>query len=344
MRIMLAPMEGVVDHTMRELLTELGSIDRCVTEFLRVTDRLLPARVFRRICPELDNGGKTASGVPVYLQLLGGQPTVVAENAARAAELGAPGVDLNFGCPARNVNNSDGGSILLREPERVHAIVAAARAALPAATPLSVKIRLGYEDQDSFLDIVRGIDDAGASELTVHARTKKHGYRPPAYWEEIAQARQIVKLPIIANGEIWNPADALRCREISGSADLMVGRGALCRPDLPRLIYAATNGDTLKPMDWSEVLSLISRFYQLNLAHYDERYAVNPVKQWLVYLRSCYHPAAILFENIKRLHAPEDVWAVLHSAMKEQGCLHQIPPNSKTWAPSHQSGTARCSA
>ncbi len=318
MRIMLAPMEGVVDHTMRELLTGLGAIDRCVTEFLRVTDRLLPARVFRRICPELDSGGKTASGVAVYLQLLGGKPNVVAENAARAAELGAPGVDLNFGCPARNVNNSDGGSILLREPERVHAIVAAARVALPATTPLSVKIRLGYEDQDSFLDVVRGIDAAGASELTIHARTKKHGYRPPAYWEEIARARESVKLPIIANGEIWNPGDALRCRDVSGCADLMLGRGVLCRPDLPRLIRAATHGDALEPMNWPEVLSLVSRFYQLNLNYYDEHYAANPVKQWLVYLRSCYHPAAPLFENIKRLHGPEDVWPVLHHAMKEQ--------------------------
>ena len=334
MRIMLAPMEGVVDHTMRELLTGLGSIDRCVTEFLRVTDRLLPARVFRRICPELDSGGKTASGVPVYLQLLGGQANVVAENAARAAELGAPGVDLNFGCPARNVNNSDGGSILLREPERVRAIVAAARTALPAATPLSVKIRLGYEDQDSFLDIVRGIDDAGASELTVHARTKKHGYRPPAYWEEIALARQTVKLPIIANGEIWNPADALRCKEVTGCADLMLGRGVLCRPDLPRLIQAASFSDSPAPMEWPQVLSLIARFYALNLNSYDERWAANPVKQWLVYLRSYYHPASILFEDIKRLHCPEDVWPVLHIAMREHRCQIAVAKGftpSKSW-------------
>jgi tRNA-dihydrouridine synthase C len=323
MRIMLAPMEGVVDHTMRELLTELGSIDRCVTEFLRVTDRLLPARVFRRICPELANGGKTASGVPVYLQLLGGQPTVVAENAVRAAQLGAPGVDLNFGCPARSVNNSDGGSIVLREPERVHAIVAATRAALPLATPLTVKIRLGYEDRDKFLDIVRGIDAAGATELTVHARTKRHGYRPPAYWEDIALARDVVELPIIANGEIWSPADAMRCGAVSECPDLMLGRGALCRPDLPRLIQAATRGDTLEPMTWTEVLTLVYRFYQLNLANYDERWAANPVKQWLVYLRSYYHPAAILFEDIKRLHDPADVWAVLEKAMDEHGC-HQV--------------------
>ncbi len=322
MRIMLAPMEGVVDHAMRELLTGLGAIDRCVTEFLRVTDRLLPARVFRRICPELNRGGQTTSGVPVYLQLLGGNPTVVAENAARAAQLGAPGIDLNFGCPARNVNNSDGGSIILREPERVHTIVAAARAALPASTPLTVKIRMGYENRDNFLDIVQGIDAAGATELTIHARTKRDGYRPPAYWEDIARATELVKLPIIANGEIWSPADALRCQEASNCPDLMLGRGALCRPDLPRLIQAATAGDTLTPLVWPEVLSLICRFYQLNLAHYDEHCAANPVKQWLVYLRSYYHPAAILFEDVKRLHLPDEIWVVLKKAADEHAHQH----------------------
>ena len=197
MRLMLAPMEGVVDHTMRELLTSLGGIDRCVTEFVRVSEHLLPPRVFRRLCPELDNDGTTTSGVPVYVQLLGGQPQVLAENAARAAELGAPGIDLNFGCPAKTVNRSDGGSIILREPQRVHDITAAVRAAVPADVPVTVKTRLGYEDQALFMDIVRGIDAAGATELTVHARTKRHGYRPPAYWEEIAAHRAVAQLAAV---------------------------------------------------------------------------------------------------------------------------------------------------
>jgi tRNA-dihydrouridine synthase C len=327
-RLMLAPMEGVVDHAMRELLTGLGGIDRCVTEFVRVTDRLLPARTFRRLCPELAVGGKTSSGVPVYVQLLGGKPQVVAENAARAAELGALGIDLNFGCPAKSVNNSNGGSILLREPERVHAIVAAARIALPNSTPLSVKIRLGYEDKDNFLDIVRGIDAAGASELTIHARTKRHGYRPPAYWEEIAVARQIVDIPIIANGEIWNPADALRCQQVSGCADLMLGRGALCRPDLPRLIQANSNGITKTPLEWTEILLLIRRFYELNLADYDARHAANPVKQWLVYLRMHYFQANMLFEDIKRLHEPNDVWGVLNLALSSNNSHPPIPAST----------------
>ena len=238
MRLILAPMEGVVDHSMRELLTSLGGIDRCVTEFLRVSDRLLPPKVFRRICPELDRGGNTSSGVPVYLQVLGGEASVVADNAARGAQLGAPGIDLNFGCPAKTVNRNQGGSILLREPQRVHDIVAATRRAVPATTPVTAKIRLGYEDASPFAEVVAGICAAGADELVIHARTKQQGYRPPAHWQEIARARDIADIPVIANGEIWSPEDARRARATSTCQDLMLGRGALCRPDLPRLVKA----------------------------------------------------------------------------------------------------------
>jgi tRNA-dihydrouridine synthase C len=296
---------------MRELLTSLGGIDRCVTEFVRVTDRLLPPRVYHRLCRELHSGGKTASGSPVYVQLLGGQPAVMAENAARAAQLGAPGIDLNFGCPAKKVNSSDGGSVILREPERVHQIVAAVRRAVPDDIPVTVKTRLGYEDQSLFGDIVRGIEAAGANELAIHARTKRQGYRPPAYWEEIAKARELVSLPIIANGEIWSPMDAFRCREVSGCEDLMLGRGVLCRPDLPRLIAAMARGEQADSLHWQDIPPLILRFFELTVASYDACYVGNPIKQWLIYLRSYFPQAAALFEQVKRLREPEDIRGVL---------------------------------
>ena len=304
MRILLAPMEGVIDHTMRDMLTGLGGIDRCVTEFLRVTERLLPPRVFYRLCPELHNGGLTRHGTPVFLQLLGGQPQVLAENAGRGAALGAPGIDLNFGCPAKTVNRSDGGAILLRQPERVHDITAAVRRALPDATPLTVKVRLGFEDRDTFTDVISAISSAGASEIVIHARTRRDGYRPPAYWEEIRRARNHTALPLVANGEIWSSADADRCRTASGTDALMLGRGALCRPDLPRLVRSAAEGETLTPMTWSDVLPLLRHFFDLTLAGYDARYAGNPLKQWLGYLRSYYPQGAVLFESIKRLRDP----------------------------------------
>jgi tRNA-dihydrouridine synthase C len=314
MRLMLAPMEGVIEHNMRELLTAVGGLDRCVTEFIRICDLLMPPRVFYRYCPELHHGGQTRSGVPVYIQLLGSDAVAMAENAARAAELGAPGIDLNFGCPAKTVNRNMGGSVLLRDPERVHGIVTAVRAAVPTGTPVTAKIRLGYQDRCLLEDNVRAIAAAGADELVIHARTKRDGYRPPAYWEEISRAREWVNLPIIANGEVWSPLDARRCRETSAGNDLMLGRGILCRPDLARLILADNSGEDLPPLAWSEVLLLLRRLFELNLSHYPARYVGNPIKQWLAYLRRYYPQAGLLFERIKRLRAAAELRQLLLEA------------------------------
>src|SRR5690554_1666418 len=104
----------------------------------------------------------------------------MADNAARAAELGAPAIDINFGCPAKTVNRHGGGAVLLDEPEQVYQVVAAVRRAVPAQIPVSAKMRLGNLDGELARDNARGIEAAGAAWLTVHGRTKSQGYRPPA--------------------------------------------------------------------------------------------------------------------------------------------------------------------
>lgn len=321
--IVLAPMDGVLDHTLRDLLTALGGIDRCVTEFVRVTDQLLPKRTFLRLCPELQEGGRTPAGVPVYVQLLGGQSEPLALNAARAAALGAPGVDLNFGCPAKTVNRHDGGSILLREPERVHRLVAAVRAAVPAITPVSVKIRLGFNDTEMLMDLARGVEAAGASELAIHARTRADGYRPPAHWHLVAALREQLRIPLVINGEIWTYADALRAQQDSGCQHLMLGRGALSRPDLPRLLHAHMHHpDTLPPsLPWLAVVNLLQALLKQTLHHYPVRHAGNPIKQWLGYLRTSYAQATELFERIKRLREPADLDAALAAAIPDRVSL-----------------------
>jgi tRNA-dihydrouridine synthase C len=311
MRILLAPMEGVLDHTLRHLLTAFGGIDRCVTEFVRVTDQRLPVKTFHRLCPELLTGGRTASGVPVYVQLLGGQPEPMARNARRAAALGAPGIDLNFGCPAKTVNRHDGGSVLLKEPARVHAIIAAVRDAVPAPIPVTAKIRLGYEDHHQLEAIARAVVAAGASELVIHARTKSDGYRPPAHWPLLAAVRRELSIPVIANGEIWSPADCRRCQQDSGCDDVMLGRGVLSRPDLPRLIRAEHSGQPLAELPWPAVVALLAAQLETGIAHYPPKYAGNPLKQWLGYLRRHYRGAAVLFESIKRLREVDELRAAL---------------------------------
>lgn len=306
MRIILAPMEGVVDHLMREMLTEIGGFDLCITEFVRVVDQLLPKRVFTRLCPELLQDGKTRSGTPVRVQLLGQEPNWLAENAVRAVALGSPGVDLNFGCPAKTVNKSKGGAVLLRETEQLYAIVKAVRSAVPKEFPVTAKMRLGYDDTSLTLDNARALYEAGASELTVHARTKSDGYRPPAYWPWIAQIRGVVDIPVIANGEIWQPADAILCREQSSCSDIMLGRGALAQPNLARRI--ATGGDA---MPWPTVLSLLMRYSEFEIAGDKGLYYGNRIKQWFSYLKLQYPEAAELFAKLRLLRKSSDIVALL---------------------------------
>jgi len=243
--LLLAPMEGLLDHPLREVLTAVGGIDRCVSEFIRVSGMLMPDRVFTRIVPELLQGGRTRAGVPVRPQLLGSDPSCMAENAAAIAALGADGIDLNFGCPAKTVNRHGGGSALLVDPELLARIVAAVRRAVPAALPVSAKMRLGYEDASLAVDCARALAESGASELVVHARTKADGYRPPAYWERIPAIREAVRVPVVANGEIWTVADAERCRRVSGCEALMLGRGMVVDPGLALAIRADRAGRAL---------------------------------------------------------------------------------------------------
>ncbi|HEY0818827.1 MAG TPA: tRNA-dihydrouridine synthase, partial [Rhizobacter sp.] len=140
--LLLAPMEGLLDHTLRDILTRVGGIDRCVSEFIRVTGTLLPEKAFYRVVPELRHGGRTHAGVPVRAQLMGSDPVCLAENAARLASLGPAGIDLNFGCPAKVVNRHGGGAALLQDPSQLVAIMAAVRRAVPAGMPVSAKMRL----------------------------------------------------------------------------------------------------------------------------------------------------------------------------------------------------------
>nr|CAA6827588.1 MAG: tRNA-dihydrouridine synthase C (EC [uncultured Thiotrichaceae bacterium] len=322
MRIFLAPMEGVVDYTMRDLLTRLGGFDRCVTEFVRINDQYLPAKVFHRYCPELAHGGKTLAGVPVYTQLLGGNPYYMAANAIKAEAVGAPGIDLNFGCPSKTVNNSDGGSVLLREPDRVHDIVKAVRDAVSEHIPVTAKIRLGFNDASLLDEITDGVASAGASELCIHARTRLDGYKPPAHWQHIAVIQKKLAIPVIVNGEIWGPKEARQAQLESGCADVMLGRGALSRPDLARAIRADQDGQVYTAMAWQEVQELMISYIP-DTGQANHKFTPNRVKQWLNYLRREYPEAEALFQQLKHLKSLEEIRHCLHTWRAPKGELYE---------------------
>jgi len=297
-------MEGVIDAVTRDLLTRAPGFDWVVTEFVRVVDARLPPRVFYKHCPELqtDTAPATPSGVPVTLQLLGSDPAALAANARQALHLGATGVDLNFGCPAKLVNRHDGGASLLRDPRRVHAAVAAVHAAVGEAIPVTAKVRLGFADRRLALACALATQDAGAQRLVVHGRTRDEGYRPPAHWEWIGRIRQRLSIPVVANGDIWTLEDYWKARTLSGCRDVMLGRGALADPRLAaRIRHWQATGERLPETPWHERAAILAEFAATQRSTLPDRVVTSLLKQWLNHMRQRDTEAARRFQALKRI-------------------------------------------
>lgn len=309
MRVLLAPMEGVLDSLVRELLTEVNDYDLCVTEFLRVVDQLLPVKSFHRLCPELLHASRTPSGTLVRVQLLGQSPQWLAENAARAVELGSWGVDLNCGCPSKTVNGSGGGATLLKDPELIYRGAKAMREAVPAGLPVTVKVRLGWDNGDRQFEIADAVQQAGATEMVVHGRTKEDGYKAERInWAAIGKIRERLAIPVIANGEIWDWQSAQNCLAATGCDAVMIGRGALNVPNLSRVIKY---NDARMP--WPEVVTLLQKYVRLEKQGDTGLYHVARIKQWLGYLRKEYDQATVLFAQIRALKSSAEIARVIDS-------------------------------
>lgn len=310
-------MEGVVDYHMRQLLSHIGGFDLCVTEFIRVVDAVFPDRVFLRYCKELNNDGYTLSGTPVRIQLLGQNPHFLAENAVRAIDLGSHGIDLNFGCPAKTVNKSKGGAVLLKEPEAIYQIVKAVRNAVDAAHEVSAKVRLGFDDDSLSHEIFDAVEQAGASSIAIHARTKQQGYRPPAYWDKIKPLKQHSKLNVVANGEVWNVADYLNCQQQSGCSDVMLGRGALAMPDLAKQIDCHMQEIDYQPLTWLNIIEFIFNSTMHCDGGNSEKYFSNRTKQWLNYLKLTYPEAHLFFDKIRRIRTTAEMLSAVELEMQD---------------------------
>lgn len=223
---LLAPMEGVTEPCFRDLVLERNlpsALGGAFTEFVRVVDVPLPRRVLR------EHLGPRRFEQPVGLQLMGSEVAALAETARRAVEVGAPLVDLNFGCPAKGALRGCAGSALLREPAKLEAIVRAVVDAT-ASVPVTAKIRAGYDDDALLEDLARAAQAGGAALLSVHCRTRAEAYQDSVDWSRIARAVASVTIPVCGNGGVTTHADLERMRRETGCALVMVGRAALGDP------------------------------------------------------------------------------------------------------------------
>ncbi len=308
--LILAPMEGVTDAPMRALLSEIGGFTFCVTEFLRISQSVPGPRAFHAHAPEFANGCRTPTGLPVQLQLLGGDPDRLAQAALNAVHAGASAVDLNFGCPAPAVNRHDGGAMLLNHPHRIRAIVETVRAALPGEVPVSAKLRLGWDDPCAIHVNATQAAEGGVAWITIHGRTRIQGYQPPAYWKPIGEVRGRLGIPVVANGEIRTLQDLRRCRDETGCQHFMLGRGALASPWLARAAAHELGLPGAAPIglfgksaaDW---LPLVRRFVEIAATQDSPSYTVARVKQWLRMANQ--DGQLVWFESLKRRQGLQDL-------------------------------------
>ncbi|XXQ69262.1 tRNA dihydrouridine synthase [Neisseriaceae bacterium B1] len=318
-RLILAPMQGLCDDVMRDLLTRIGGYDECVSEFVRITHTVHSRATWLRHVPEMAHDNRTFAGVPCVAQILGSDEEMMAVNALEAVRFGANKIDINFGCPAPIVNKHQGGAVLLKEPERVFQIVKTLRDRLPENIDLTTKMRLGFENTDLCLQNAAAIAAGGASLLTVHARTKVQGYEPPAHWAWLKTIRAHIDIPVVANGDVFSVADYVAIVQTSGCDDVMLGRGAVMVPDLARQIKQHLLGERVQAAAFNdEIMDWIRLFFDLCLhKESNNKYPVARLKQWLGMMKKVYPEAEQLFEAIRTLKEAEQVRVVLRDFQAE---------------------------
>lgn len=268
--LFLAPMEGLGDLAFRRAIVSIGGMDETCTEFMRVPANAHVESLARRYDPH------DTAPIPQAAQLMGSDPTLMAAMAQEVAKRGAKRIDLNCGCPSNRVTGRGAGSSLLKEPTHLFEV---AKAMVDAVqVPVTAKLRIGYEDTTLFKENILAAQESGIKFLTLHPRTKADGYGPPARWEYIAEAKNILKIPVVGNGDILNVEDATRMLRETRCDALMIGRGSVINPFIFQEIKARFSGRPFK-RSWEMMERFLHVFAEHLSAEAPLRNKINKLKQ-----------------------------------------------------------------
>ncbi len=251
-----APMEAITDRPFRALIRELGGCGLTCTEF--VSSKMM-SRQLRRAWRNAAIGSEER---PIAIQIYGRDPEEMARSAQICEGLGAQVIDLNLGCPSKQVTRGEAGAALMRTPSRAQTIFAAVKAAVQI--PMTVKMRLGWdEEQLNAPEIAYIAQEEGAAAVTVHARTRVQMYQGRARWEEVAAVSARLSIPLIINGEILYVEDALQAMNCSGAQGVMVGRGLLRDPWILKQIAARLSGERFQEPGVEARAAFLTRYLDL---------------------------------------------------------------------------------
>jgi len=273
--LILAPMEGVGDRCFRKAISTIGGFDEAVKDFLRV-----PKNAHIKSLAVEYNANELMP-IPIAAQLMGSDPILMAEMAREMQFRGALRIDLNCGCPSNTVTGRGAGSSLLKEPNFLYQI---AKAMVEAVTiPVTIKMRSGYENTSLFKENMLAAQESGASYITLHPRTKVEGYIPPARWDLIAEAKSILKIPVVGNGDILNVEHALEMLRVTRCDALMIGRGSVINPFIFHQIKAHFSNQPYTPQ-WKDLIGYFTTFLSEMPSQTPTRTKVNKLKQLMSFL------------------------------------------------------------
>src|SRR5438034_2579316 len=306
--VYVAPMAGVTDAPFRKIAREFGAGMAC-TEMISSEALVRRHRESFRLM-DLDWDQR-----PVPVQLMGGDPGVMAEAARMAEAAGANIVDINMGCPVPKVVKTSGGSSLLRDPDLACRVSEAVVQAV--SVPVTAKIRLGWDAATrNYLAMATRLEATGIQGLAVHGRTRAQRYDPSADWAAIAQVRAAVGIPVAGSGDLRTADDSIRRMQESGVAAVMLGRGILGKLWLVRQTVARlTAGEVIPDLSWVEQIALIRRHGDLASDYSRAEPAPRVVRQFIAWGLRGFRGAARLRTMVQSVSSPGDVAEVLERAL-----------------------------